>query len=323
MVRFGVLGAGKIAKKFANTMNAMGLNLYAIASRSRRKAEDYKQRFNYEVAYEGYDALLSDPLVDAVYIATPHALHHDHIMRALDAGKHVLCEKPLTVNAKEAEAVFEKAEAKGLFVMEAMKVRTLPVLLELKTLIQSGIIGDIQRIEASFGFERTHDDPKRLIQLDLGGGALLDVGIYPIALVNMVLGQPDAIESDAVFHENGVDLKERVAYLYPQARAEIAISIQDDYRKDASIDGTKGRIEIPHFSAGETALITDANGDVTRTLKKPHAINDFEHQINETIRCIEEGLVESPINSHAMTLEVLRQMDAIRKDWGLKYPGES
>ncbi|MFW5893276.1 MAG: Gfo/Idh/MocA family protein, partial [Bacillota bacterium] len=266
MVRFGVLGAGKIAKKFANTVNAMGLNLYAIASRSRRKAEDYKQRFHYEVAYEGYDALLSDPLVDCVYIATPHALHYEQMMRALEAGKHVLCEKPLTLNAKEAEEVFEKAKAQGLFVMEAMKVRTLPVLLELKSLLKSGIIGDVKRMEAAFGFERTPDDPKRLIDPDLGGGALLDVGIYPIALVTMFLGKPDSMKSDVIWHEKGVDLKERITFYYPKARANIQASIEDGYRKDAVIHGSEGTIEIRHFSAAETARITNAQGQVIRTV---------------------------------------------------------
>lgn len=323
MVRFGVLGAGSIAKKFAKTVNAMGLDLYAIASRSKTKAEDYKERFNFEVAHAGYDALFKDSSVDCVYIATPHALHYEHIMRALEHGKHVLCEKPLTLNAKEAKAVFEKAKEEGLFVMEAMKVRTLPVLRELQSLVVSGAIGEVVRVGASFGFEMTKDDPKRLTDPNLGGGALLDVGIYPLVLVNMFLGKPESFDSNVVWHETGVDLKEKIVYHYSGAHASIRASIGDAFHQDAVIHGTEGYIEIRHFSSAEAARITDASGRVVRTVKRPHEVNDFEHQISETVRCIEAGLTESPLNTHAMTLEILRQMDAIRRHWGLTYLGES
>lgn len=322
MVRFGVIGAGAIAKKFAETVNEMDLDLYAIASRSKGRAQDFKERYGFDVAYEGYDALFKDPDVDCVYIATPHALHHDQMMRALEHGKHVLCEKPFTLNAKEAREVFDKAKKKGLFVMEAMKPRMLPVLLKLKTLVDEGVIGDIVRLQVSFGFEEPPKEGSRILDPALGGGALLDIGIYPIVIANMFLGVPDSIESQVVKHDSGVDIKERITYHYPDARANLRIALDEAFHKNAVIYGTKGYIEIPHFTAVEAARITDASGGHLKTVRHPHETTDFEHEIRETVRCIEAGEIESPLNSHAMTLEVLRQMDGIRKEWGLVFPEE-
>ena len=322
MVRFGVIGAGAIAKKFAETVNAMGLDLYAIASRSKGRAEDYKARYGFEVAHEGYDALFEDPNVDCVYIATPHALHHAQMMRALDHGKHILCEKPFTLNAEEAQEVFDKAQEKGLFVMEAMKPRTMPVLLELRNLVDEGVIGDIVRLQASFGSEEALEEGARVLDPALGGGALLDIGIYPIVIANMFLGVPESIESQVVRHSSGLDLKERITLHYPNAKANLRASVDEAFHKNAVIYGTKGYIEIPHFTKVEVARITDASGGTLKTVRIPHETTDFEHEIKETVRCIEAGLTESPLNTHAMTLEVLRQMDAIRKDWNLAFPGE-
>lgn len=322
MINFGVIGAGNIAKKFCEAVNGIGGNLHAVASRSFEKAQNYKSDYGFQKAYGNYDALLEDKAVDCVYIATPHALHYDHMMRALDHGKHILCEKSFTLNAARAEEVFKKAREKRLFVMEAMWTRFLPVPSQVVRHVRDGHLGKVDRVDASFTFNVPVDPSRRTFDKSVGGGALLDIGIYPITFVNMLLGPPDAFDTTVDKHESGIDLSHTLTYHYGDAVAHMRASFQDSSTPKATIHGSRGTIEMPYFWQAESADVYDLKGHHVETISKPFKVNGFEYEIEEVERCIEEGRLESDTVPHSVTLEILRQMDAIRKRWGLVYPQE-
>ena len=323
MLNFGVIGAGRIANTFCEAVRHHKGTLYAIASRDLKKAEHFKATYGFEKAYDSYEALLKDTKVACVYIATPHGLHYEHMLLALKHNKPILCEKAFTLNAKQAEEIFSIAKKKKLFVMEAMWSRFLPITKTLKTLIDDGIIGDIQSLEAQFCIAPQQNLSDRLFNPQLGGGALLDVGIYPINYANIFLGEPTSIKSNCTYTSTGVDLSETITYQYPNhVVAHLEASIGYDKPRIAKISGAKGWIYLPDFWRTETATIYDLNGQVIKTLTINHKVNGFEYQIDETIRCINEGLIESPIMPHSETLKILVQMDTLRKAWGIKYPQE-
>jgi len=322
MVKFGVLGAGRIAKTFSSAVSGIHENLYAIASRDLTKAKQFQSEFGYSVAYGSYEELLDDPSVVCVYVATPHSLHFEQMKMCLEKGKHILCEKAFTLNREQAKIIFEIADEKKLFVMEAMWTRFLPTIQEIQKLVAEDAIGDIFQIEASFGFESTKNLKDRLLNPVLGGGALLDIGIYPITLANLFLGVPDSFESNAFFHPSGVDTSAKITYFYPEAEAILNMSFMDNIGNDAYIYGTKGYFHIPNFHACEVATLYNNNHKVVKMIEHKHLVNGMEYEIFETIKCIRKKALESPVMTHETTLEILRQMDEIRKSWNFKYPQE-
>ena len=320
---FGVIGAGNIAHKFSEALLGMNGNLWAIASRKHEKALAFKRKYGYVHAYEGYGKLFNDEKVECIYIATPHAFHYELMLKAIEHEKHVLCEKSFTLNEKQAAHVFKEAKKKGVFVMEAMWTRFLPVLTEVLEVVNKGGIGSIEKIDANFTFDVPVNDENRLFNRRLGGGALLDIGIYPITLVNMVMGEPDDFETSVVKHHTGVDIEHDIAYYYEGCVARMHASFKDDSVPKAVIHGSNGSIEMTYFWETETAHIYNAHGSLARTIHHPHPINGFEYEISEVISCIEKGSLESPVVPHRVTLSILRQMDAIRKEWNLEFPGEN
>ncbi len=322
MLNYGVIGAGRIARQFCAAVNGINGKLYAIASRNMERALSYQKEFRFEKAYDSYEALLSDPKVDIVYVATPHGLHYEQMMQILDYKKHILCEKPLTLNEKQAKAVFQKAKEKKLFVMEALWTRFLPTIIEVKQLVDDGIIGDITEIHNSFGFAFEYGEKARLYDPKMGAGALLDVGVYPVSFSHLFLGPPTSFETTATMDPNGFDLSEEMTFHYSGAVAHLASSIIKDLDSTAIIKGTKGYIKIPTFWKAEKAFIYDLNHHLIKEISYPFIANGFEYEIMETYRVVEAGLLESKIMSHEVTLETMRELDALRKAWGLKYPQE-
>jgi predicted dehydrogenase len=324
MVRFGVIGAGKIAQTFSTAVQKMGGQLYAIASRDLNKAIEYKHQYGYEKAYGSYELMLQDPLVDCVYIATPHGLHAEHMMLALDHGKHVLCEKSFTLNTKQAKKVFEKAKSKNLFVMEAMWTKYLPVMIETKRLIQTGLIGDIKSLDVSFGFDAEHRRGSRLFDPAMGGGALLDIGVYVITCATYFLGLPQKVQSTVELDPtNGFDLKEDIHFQYLHAQADLKCSLLQKLDNIARIQGTKGSVEIIDFWKAEHAIFYNLKHEIIHEVRIPHVINGFEYQIKGVISSIENHLLESPIITHQSTLDVMHLMDTLRQSWGLTFPNET
>lgn len=322
MVKFGVIGAGKIAKSFCDACKGINENLYAIASRDLDKAKQFQAKYGFEVTYDSYESLCLDPNVTCVYIATPHALHYEHMKLALSNGKHILCEKSFTLNHHQAEEILKLAKEKNRFVMEAMWTRFLPVIQEVKKTIDRGEIGEIIQIDATFGFDAGGNYQSRVLDINMGGGALLDIGIYPITISNYFLGIPDSVESVVEMDSTGVDISEKITYFYPKAEANLKMSLKENLGVDAYLYGTKGYIHIPHFNSADFATIFNNNHKVIREIEHKHIVNGLEYEIFETIRCIKKKQLESMIMPHETTIEILRQMDVLRKEWNLKYPLE-
>jgi dihydrodiol dehydrogenase / D-xylose 1-dehydrogenase (NADP) len=322
MIKFGVMGAGNIANKFCEAAKGIGVNLYAVASRDIEKAEAFKNRNGIEKAYGSYTSMLEDPLVDCVYIATPHGLHYEHMMLALEHGKHILCEKAFTLNEKQAKVVLDKAHTKDCFVMEALWTRFLPAIRDVQALVLDGIIGDVIKVEANFGFKASKDDDSRLFAPHLGGGALLDIGIYPLTFADLFLGTPQKIESTVVYYHTGVDLSSEITLSYPNATAHLKFSFDHNLPIESFIRGTNGYIHMPMFIGAEHALIYNQNGTLIKEIKHPHDVNGMEYEILEVIKCIANGRKESYIMPHEKTLSLLNQMDQLRKQWNLIYPQE-
>lgn len=324
MIRFGVIGAGRIAHTFSTALQKMGGNLYAIASRDFEKAQSYQKQYGYTKAYGSYEMMLEDPLVDCVYIATPHGLHYTHMMLALDYGKHILCEKSFTLNAQQAQAVFKKAKLNNLFVMEAMWTKYLPVIMETKKWIDQKIIGDLQSMEVSFGFDAEHRRGSRLFDPAMGGGALLDIGVYVITCAIDFLGIPKEMKSTVELDpSHGFDLKEDIHFTYEQTSAHLKCSLLEKLENVARIQGSKGSVEIIDFWKAEHAIFYNLKHEIIHEIKIPHTINGFEYQIQGVISSIEDHRFESPVITHQSTLDVLKIMDQLRQSWGLTFPNET
>lgn len=321
-MKFGVIGAGRIARTFCDAVKLNEGTLYAIASRSIERAKAYQKDYGFEKAYDDYELMLSDPNVECVYIATPHGLHYEHMLLALKHNKPILCEKAFTLNANQASEIFSLAREKSLFVMEAMWTRFLPTTIALQNLIEEGIIGEVEKLEADFCFEATKDPNDRLFDLKLGAGALLDVTIYPINYANIFLGIPQDINGKCTLTNTGADLSDEIVYLYPNKKAVLNGSIGHNLPREARLYGTKGKIYIPDFWSATEAFIYNLENTLIKHIKYPHKVNGFEYQIEEVIRCINEGLIESPIMPHQTTIDILKQMDALRFSFGIKYPNE-
>ncbi len=324
MINFGVIGAGNIANTFCLAVNNSVANakLYAIASRSLEKAKEYQEKYGFTKAYDNYVDLFKDQNIDIIYVATPHGLHYEQMMEILDYNKHILCEKSFTLNAKQAEAVFNKAKEKNLFVMEAMWTRFLPVIRQLQKEVSNGVIGDVIKVQADFCFKASASEESRLFNIQLGGGALLDVGIYPITFANIFMGKPKSIFSTVEKYHTGVDITEEIIYIYEHGKACLKASLKEDEPMKAKIIGTKGYIDVNQFFFAEEATIYDLNNHIIMEINIPHQTNGFEYEIKEVIDCIENDQIESTIMSHNETLEILKQMDYLRTTWGLTYPQE-
>lgn len=322
-VRWGILGTGFIAGKFTEALLAApSAEVVAVGSRTQASADAFGLRFNIPRRHASYAALAADPGVDAIYIATPHALHQENSILCLNAGKAVLCEKPFTINAAQSEEVFAVARAKNLLIMEALWTRFLPSVLQVEKWIAEGKIGDVRLVHAAFGF-RADDAP--LFDPALGGGSLLDVGVYPITIADLAFGvAPDRMVSLAHLGRSGVDEQAAIVLGYPNGGlATLITAIRTCTPYTAEIMGTEGRITIgdPFWCATQVTL-TPPEGDPT-TVETPLLCNGYEYQALAFMEAYRAGNTECPRMPWAKTLEFMRLMDGLRADWGLRYPMET
>jgi predicted dehydrogenase len=257
-VKWGILGLGSIANSFAEGLRSVkGAELVACGSRDLKKAQEFAQKWGVASAYGSYEEFAADESIDVVYVATPHPFHRENSILSLNSGKAVLCEKPFTLNAREAAEVIEGARSRKLFLMEAMWTRFLPQMVKVRELIQSGIIGDLRLLQADFGFRGEWKPEGRLLNPQLGGGALLDVGVYPISLAFHLMGQPDRVESHAYLGKSGVDEQASILFGYRDGRsALLSTSIQTTTPQEAVITGSEGS---PASSPVVGALSSDVN----------------------------------------------------------------
>jgi predicted dehydrogenase len=322
--RWGIIGPGRIANKFVNAIPlAEGATLGAVASRNADRAKEFAAKFGAPVYYDNYEALANDPAIDAVYVATPHGFHCEHALLCLKKGKAVLCEKPMALSNRQAQLMVDAAIENKTFLMEAMWTRFLPVVEATLELIRDGQIGIVKQVRTDFGFMAPFDPDGRLYNLRLGGGALLDIGVYTILLPLLLLGEPDRIYSAAHLSPTGADETCQALFQYKDGRtAIISATLASQTALTAEIAGTKGMIRIPAPWYKNDLLIIEQEGAAPRPISVDPMINGFEYEIRETMDCLDKGLIESPRMPHSFSLAVSRTMDTIRRQCGIRYPGE-
>ncbi|WP_310650764.1 Gfo/Idh/MocA family oxidoreductase [Colwellia sp. MB3u-8] len=325
-MNFGVIGCGSIAQLFVKGVQRLAhCNLLAGASCTAGRAEAFAKKFGIERAYTNYEALASDPEIDAVYIATTHNFHFENIKLCLEKGKHVLCEKPFTVNAQQAKILVALAKKQQCFMMECVWTRFLPAIKHLNVLLAQGVIGDVQTVKANFSISGDFSPEHRLRNKDLAGGALLDLGIYPLTLAALVFNeQPTKIKSSAVLGETEVDESSFYLLEYAQGqRAVLSSSFIDNAPTEAIISGSKGYIRLPNFLAAQTLQLYIGN-EAVQTLEFPFDEDEsFTFEIADAMQCIRQGKSQSDTLPLAKTLAMITTMDTIRAQWGLKYANES
>lgn len=322
-VRWGILGTGKIARTFALALrDAPGAQLQAVASRDADRARRFADEFGIPVAHGAYQAMADAPDIDIVYIATPHPMHAANALMLLAGGKGVLCEKPFTMNRREAEQVVALARRNKLFLMEAMWTRCLPALAEVRRLIAAGEIGTPHQLSADFGFPGTRDPAHRLNDPALGGGALLDLGIYPLSIAAAVLGPVKSVQAQADMGPTGVDVQ--TAFMLRHEGGAMSLcscSVRAHTPGELTVSGELGHIRMNTMFHRATSLsVTTAAG--TRTIPTPYLGNGYVHEAIEAGLCWQQGLIESPAMPHAETLALMSVLDDIRRQIGLRYAAD-
>ncbi|MGH3148540.1 MAG: Gfo/Idh/MocA family protein [Rubrobacter sp.] len=322
--RWGILGTGGIARQFVEGLGALPeAEVLAVGSRSDTSAEGFAEERGIPRRYGSYEDLVADPDVDVVYVATPHPFHAGNVELCLEAGKAVLCEKPLTVNAGEAERVIRLARERGLFLMEGMWTRFFPLMERVRALISGGGIGELRMLTADFGFRAPLDPASRLFAPDLGGGALLDVGVYCISLASMVLGPPVRTAGLSHVGETRVDEQAAVVLEHEEGRlSSLSVGIRTATPQEATILGTEGYVKIQAPWWRPTTMTISRPGGEDETVEAQTTGNGFNYEAAEVMRCLEEGRTESGVMPLDETLSVMRAMDEIRASWALEYPGE-
>ncbi|WP_100407439.1 Gfo/Idh/MocA family protein [Bacillus solitudinis] len=323
-INWGIMGTGGIAKQFAEDLVfAKDAVRLAVGSRTKKSAEGFAEANDFSHFYGSYDELVKDSDVEVIYVATPHPHHKDNVLKCLRAGKAVLCEKPFTVNADELEEIVQFAREQKLFLMEAMWTRFLPPIIKAREWIKSGRIGEVRLVKADFGFRAPWDPKWRLLNPELGGGALLDAGIYPVSFASMILGtKPEKILSTAHIGETGVDEQFSIIMSYPSgATASLNGAVRLALTNEAYIHGTEGYIRIPSFLNAKSASLYVGNEEI-ETFKDDRKSKGYAFEAEEVGKCLREGLKESAVIPLEESQAIMKLMDEIRGQWGLKYPFE-
>ncbi|MEZ4591131.1 MAG: Gfo/Idh/MocA family oxidoreductase [Chloroflexota bacterium] len=323
-IRWGILATGGIAHQLAEAItNQPDADCLAVGSRSQQSADAFGDKWGIPRRYPTYEALAADPDVEVIYIATPHNLHYENMKLCLNAGKHVLCEKPLTVNAAEAQECMALAQEKGLFLMEAMWMKFMPSIKQVQKWVGNGRIGTIRLVQANFAFNIPFDPNGRLYDPNLAGGALLDMGIYPATLAHLLLGKPARILSAAHLGQTGVDELNTSIWEYADGAQAVITSTQRLERPcDAFIVGTEGYIYLhANFWHCQTVTIKPHGGQ-PETVQMPYEGNGYGYEVREVQDCVRAGRLESAVVTQADTLEIMTLLDEMRVQWGLVYPNE-
>jgi predicted dehydrogenase len=308
-----LIGSGQIASAFADdlTLTDSG-RVVAIGSRSQESADRFADKFDIPNRHASYEALVADPAVEVVYVGTPHPMHYANALLALEAGKPVLVEKPFTMNADEARQLIDRARSKGLFLMEAMWTRCLPHIVEIGRLLADGALGDIVTVMADHGQFFPKDPASRLFARELGGGVLLDCGVYPVSFASMVLGKPARVVALITPAFTGVDGQTSMLFGFASgAQAVLTCTSSARTPTRAAIVGTEARIEIDSFFyAPSTFTLIRRDGSATR-FEPPHEGNGLHYEADEVARCLRAGLLESPLMPLDETLEIVETLDTV------------
>jgi predicted dehydrogenase len=320
---WGVIGPGNIANTFAKAIaSSKKGKILAVASRSKERAANFSSTYKIENTYLDYEQMLTDPEIDIIYIATPHNFHYQQAMMCLEAGKHVLVEKPCTVNAEQMKMLVQVAKRKKLLLQEALWSRFMPCLSQLRQLLNEGIIGDIQYIQSEIGFAFQHRKNSRLFKAELAGGSLMDLGIYSISVSQFFLEEhPDKVDAMGQLTDQNVDGHVLANMYYPSGRyVQFTCSMLSQTSNTMRIVGTEGYVNLPacFWDADKAYIYRDDK--LINTMDIPHPINGFEYQIEESMKCIEKNMQCSDLMSHRDSIGALSVMDNIRKQIGVHFP---
>lgn len=319
--KIGILGAGWIAEKMTETVAAMdGYEIFAVASRSLEKAQAFASKWNICKAFGSYEELVSEKEIDMIYIATPHSHHYQHTKLAIEHGKPCLVEKAFTANAREAKDLLEFAKKRNVFVTEAIWTRYMPLSHKIKELLENGAIGEPRLLSASLCYPL--EDKERITNPALCGGALLDVGVYVLNFARMYFGN-NVVKTvtNCQLGETGMDMQESISLSYADGKmANLQAGARCLNDRQGIISGTEGYIRVDNVNCPERVEVYRNYSLVETYLKPENMISGYEYQVMESRRCIESGLLESPMMPHAETISVMQQMDSLRKEWGVVYP---
>ncbi|GGV29119.1 oxidoreductase [Kitasatospora herbaricolor] len=324
-VRWGILATGAIATAFAEDLALLpDARLTAVASRTEESARRFAERHDIPRAYGSWEQLAKDPEVDVVYVATPHAQHHAATSLLLAAGKPVLCEKPFTLNLPEAQDLVRLAREHEVFLMEAMWTYLDPAVRRLTQLIDDGAIGEVRTVQAEFAFAAEPGGSGRLRDPAAGGGALLDIGVYPLAFAQLLLGTPDSVQAWGRIAPDGVDDNTGILLGHPGgAHAVLSCSIVSDSAQRAEIGGSLGRIEIPRDFYRPDSFVLHRRRHEPEEFRFPREPgHGYRYEAAEVMRCLRAGAAESPLVPLDGTLALMGTLDTVRRRIGLRYPGD-
>jgi len=321
---WGILGPGGIARAFAKDLNFIqGHIIGAVGSRSLENAQKFSADFG-GTAYGSYEELVADPSIDAIYVATPHPAHHDNVILALNAGKPVLCEKPFSVNAQEAQSMIDAASGNNVALMEAMWARFLPHYAKVREIVESGVLGPILSIHADHGQRLADQGIPRLIEPSLAGGALLDLGIYPVSFAHMILGNPAHITSDAVMTDKGVDAQTSMIFTYESgAQAVLTTTMIEQTPCRAVVAGLNGWLEIDRTFYNPAAMRVILNDGTVTEYPSAYQGHGLREQAEIFKQLVRSGNLESEILTWKDTVDIMKTLDTVREQIGLKYPFEN
>lgn len=321
-IHWGIVGTGNIAKIFARDMPlAEGAELVAVGSRSQESADAFGEMFNVPRRYASYDGIINDPDVDVVYVATPHPMHHDITIKLLNAGKNVLCEKPMAMNVAETREMIAAARENKRFLMEAVWTRFRPAMVKVREFIQNGTLGEIQYLTVNMGWKNPYDAEFRLYNKDLGGSALLDAGVYAVQMVQMVLGEPVEMVSVATLGDSEVDENCMITTRHANgAVANAGITVRANSRNLAMIAGTNGSIVMDHDWHRPSTFTLYQDGKDPEFFDCSHEGIGYQYEMMEVGKCLRDGLTEHPVMPLDDTLMVAQIMQDAIRSWGVTYP---
>ena len=322
-MKFAILAPGKIANSMAKAVSGIEkIERYAVASRDQERADIFAKKWGFEKAYGSYEAMVEDPQVELVYVASPHSHHYEHAKLCLEHGKHVLVEKAFTVNAQQAEELIRLSREKHLLLAEAIWTRYMPSRNMINEILASGVLGKVTSLTANLGYILPHVE--RMQNPELAGGALLDWGVYPINFALMAFqGEVKEVHAAAVMSPKGVDWVNSMTFIFEDGKMAVLHSdmlAQTD--RQGVISGDKGYLEVQNINNCEEIRVFDLDRKMTACYHVPEQINGYEYEVLSCIKAIEEGKVECPEMPHSETLRVMKLLDGIRRQWGMVFPCE-
>jgi predicted dehydrogenase len=326
-IRWGILGCGRIARKFAADLRLVAdAELTGIASRNNETLKLFAKDFPSRYHHNSYEALAANKEVDVIYIATPHSHHYEHTMLCLNHDKAVLCEKAFAINSRQAKEMIETAKERKVFLMEALWTKFLPHYKKLQELLQQKILGDIKSVLVNFGFKTSDKSPQRLFDPLLGGGTLLDIGIYNVFITMSVLGKPDSIEATMTPSPTGVDEQIAVLFKYKSgAMAQLFSSFTTNLPIQAEVNGTEGCITLTtrfYEPSATIQLYKQMPGEKEVLAVEKEAGFGYHYEARHVNECLKKGLIESPVMTHADTLLLMEILDSIRNKARIEYPAD-